>query len=99
MRKPPTWESKARTGSGELLHNAAGEDLALLLVEANELYQQGLHILHRQVAAHLGGLTTEDLMCVAERAGVQCQGSQDRDEVILLQRHEGSRGQPVRAAS
>jgi hypothetical protein len=28
LRKPPTWESKARTGPGEPLHNAAGEDLA-----------------------------------------------------------------------
>lgn len=26
LRKPPTWDSKARTGPGELLHSAAGCD-------------------------------------------------------------------------
>jgi hypothetical protein len=60
------------------------EDLVLLLREANEQYQQGLQTLHQEVAARLGGLTTADLMCAAERAGVPCDASPDRDEVILL---------------
>ncbi|WP_333754867.1 hypothetical protein [Streptomyces sp. IBSBF 3352] len=61
-----------------------GEDLLLLLSEANELYQQGLHLLHRQVAARLGGLATEDLVSAAQAAGIPCEAPQDRDEVILL---------------
>lgn len=61
-----------------------GEDLVLLLSEANELYQQGLQDLHRDVAARLGGLATADLMFAADTAGMPCDPSQDRDEVILL---------------
>ncbi|WP_256257066.1 hypothetical protein [Streptomyces sp. MUSC 14] len=61
-----------------------GEDLVPLLHEANELYQQGLQDLQRSMAARLGGLPTEDLMCAADRAGMPCDASQDRDEVILL---------------
>ncbi|WP_237330007.1 hypothetical protein [Streptomyces sp. BA2] len=61
-----------------------GEDLVLLLSEANELYQQGLRDLRRDVAARLDGLATADLMFAAERAGIPCDASQDRDEVILL---------------
>ncbi|WP_314223658.1 hypothetical protein [Streptomyces zaehneri] len=61
-----------------------GEDLVLLLGEANELYQQGLQALHREVAARLDGLATADLMFAADTAGMPCDPSQDRDEVILL---------------
>ncbi|WP_260844951.1 hypothetical protein [Streptomyces sp. SLBN-31] len=61
-----------------------GEELVLLLQEANELYQQGLKALHREVAARLGGLATADLMFAAKTAGMPCDASQDRDEVILL---------------
>ncbi|MDQ1041805.1 hypothetical protein [Streptomyces sp. V4I2] len=61
-----------------------GEDLVLLLREANELYQQGLQDLQRSVAARLGGLPTEELMLAANAAGMPCDASQDRDEVILL---------------
>lgn len=61
-----------------------GEDLVLLLSEANELYQQGLQDLHRSVAERLGGLPTEELMLAANAAGMPCDASQDRDEVILL---------------
>jgi tryptophan synthase alpha subunit len=61
-----------------------GEDLLLLLAEANELYQQGLQDLHRAVAARLGGLAVMDLMSAAEAAGMPCDASQGRDEVILL---------------
>ncbi|MET7693860.1 hypothetical protein ABZT06_38845 [Streptomyces sp. NPDC005483] len=61
-----------------------GEDLVLLLSEANDLYQQGLQALHREVAARLGGLAIADLMLAADAAGMPCDVSQDRDEVILL---------------
>ncbi|MGP4014155.1 hypothetical protein [Streptomyces sp. 4N124] len=61
-----------------------GEDLVLFLGEANELYQQGLQVLYREVAERLGGLATADLMFAAETAGMPCDASQDRDEVILL---------------
>jgi tryptophan synthase alpha subunit len=61
-----------------------GEDLVLLLSEANDLYQQGLQALHREVAARLGGLAIADLMYAADAAGMPCDASQDRDEVILL---------------
>ncbi|MFE1840722.1 hypothetical protein [Streptomyces sviceus] len=61
-----------------------GEDLVLLLGEANELYQQGLQELHREVAARLDGLATADLMFAADTAGMPCDPSQDQDEVILL---------------
>ncbi len=61
-----------------------GEDLVLLLGEANELYQQGLQDLHRNVAARLDGLATAELMFAADTAGMPCDASQDRNEVILL---------------
>lgn len=61
-----------------------GEDLVLLLGEANELYQQGLQDLHREVAERLSGAATSDLMSAAETAGMPCDASQDRAEVILL---------------
>ncbi|AZP22891.1 hypothetical protein EJC51_46830 [Streptomyces aquilus] len=61
-----------------------GEDLVLLLGEANELYQQGLKELHRDVALRLDGLATADLMAAAETADMPCDASQDREEVILL---------------
>ncbi|MFJ8142644.1 hypothetical protein [Streptomyces sp. NPDC096013] len=61
-----------------------GEDLVLLLAEANELYQQGLRDLHREVAARLDGRATANLMFAADTAGMPCDPSQDRDEVILL---------------
>ncbi|WP_328868647.1 hypothetical protein OHT76_43980 [Streptomyces sp. NBC_00287] len=60
------------------------EDLVLLLREANELYQQGLQELHRSLAERLGGLGTEELMVAANAAGMPCDASQDRDEVIWL---------------
>ncbi|MCX4862414.1 hypothetical protein [Streptomyces canus] len=61
-----------------------GEDLVLLLSEANELYQQGLQNLRREMAERLGQLAIADLMFAAETAGMPCEGSQDRNEVILL---------------
>ncbi|MFJ2240430.1 hypothetical protein [Streptomyces sp. NPDC087859] len=61
-----------------------GEDLVLLLGEANELYQQGLKDLHREVADRLTGRATADLLAAAQAAGMPCDASQDRDGVILL---------------
>ncbi|WP_031487305.1 hypothetical protein [Streptomyces bicolor] len=61
-----------------------GENLLLLMHEANQLYQQGLQDLHRDVATRLGGLATADLMLAAETAGMPCDVSQNRDEVIGL---------------
>ncbi|MEV5762715.1 hypothetical protein AB0L61_38855 [Streptomyces tendae] len=61
-----------------------GADLVLLLSEANELYQQGLQDLRREVAERLGGLATADLMQAADTAGMPCDPSQDRAEVLLL---------------
>ncbi|MER6677774.1 hypothetical protein [Streptomyces sp. NPDC000983] len=60
------------------------EDLALLLAEANELYQQGLQTLRQEVSARLDGSPTAELVLAAEAAGMPCDGSQDRGEVILL---------------
>ncbi|WP_405654029.1 hypothetical protein [Streptomyces sp. NBC_00019] len=56
----------------------------LLLGEANELYQQGLQDLHRKMTERLGQLAAADLMTAAEAAGLPCDASQDRAEVILL---------------
>ncbi|WP_435219104.1 hypothetical protein [Streptomyces sp. bgisy034] len=63
---------------------ARGKDLVLLLHEANKLYHQGLRDLHQETAARLDGLATADLMFAADTAGMTCDASQDRDEVILL---------------
>jgi crotonobetainyl-CoA:carnitine CoA-transferase CaiB-like acyl-CoA transferase len=61
-----------------------GEDVVLLLREANELYQQGLQDLRRKMAARLRERTTAELRSAADTAGMPCDASQDRDEVILL---------------
>ncbi|MFE9024384.1 hypothetical protein ACFYNL_38370 [Streptomyces sp. NPDC007808] len=61
-----------------------GEDLMLLLQEANKLYQQGLRDLHQTVSKRAARLTTADLILAAETVGMPCDASQDRDEVILL---------------
>jgi hypothetical protein len=61
-----------------------GEDLVLLLDEANELYQQGLQALHREVVERLGQLATADLLAAAQTAGMPCDASHDRAEVTLL---------------
>ncbi len=63
---------------------AHGKDLVLLLHEANEVYQQGLRDLQQKMAARLAGLAIADLMFAAETAGMPCDASQDRDDVILL---------------
>lgn len=60
------------------------EDLVLLLTEANELYQQGLEDLQHTTAGRLGGLPTKDLVSAANAAGMPCDTSQDRTELLLL---------------
>jgi hypothetical protein len=60
------------------------EDLVLLLREANELYQQGLEILRHTVAARFARQSIGDLVAAANAAGMPCDASQDRDEVLLL---------------
>ncbi|MGW7073506.1 hypothetical protein ACWGII_39655 [Streptomyces sp. NPDC054855] len=60
-----------------------GEDLVLLLREANELHSQGFRDLHQDMAARLEGRATADLMCTAHRSAIPCDGSQSRDEMIL----------------
>lgn len=60
------------------------EDLALLLREASELYQQGFEDLRDTVVARFAGLSDRDLVAAATGAGLPCSTSQDRDEVILL---------------
>lgn len=60
------------------------EDLVLLLGEANELYQQGLESLRRSVAARFAGMSRRDLAAAANAAGMPCDVSQDRDELVLL---------------
>ncbi|MFI2415168.1 hypothetical protein [Streptomyces sp. NPDC018947] len=59
-------------------------DLMLLLHEASELYQQGFADLRDAVAASFSGLSDENLMAAAAAAGVPCDASQDRDELVLL---------------
>ncbi|MGW2651842.1 hypothetical protein ACWC2T_45035 [Streptomyces sp. NPDC001393] len=60
------------------------EDLVLLLREAAELYQQGLEGLRQRVAGRFGGLPTQDLAAAASAAGMPCDASHDRDELLLL---------------
>ncbi|MGW7207511.1 hypothetical protein [Streptomyces sp. NPDC054837] len=56
----------------------------LLLGEANELYQQGLQDLHREMTERLGQLATADLLAAVQTAGMPGDATQDRAEVILL---------------
>ncbi|MFE0455169.1 hypothetical protein ACFW2D_28660 [Streptomyces sp. NPDC058914] len=60
------------------------EDLVLLLRAASELYQQGFADLRETVAARFAGLSGGDLMAAATAAGMPCDVSQDREELVLL---------------
>ncbi|KAB1141123.1 hypothetical protein F7R91_33465 [Streptomyces luteolifulvus] len=60
------------------------EDLVLLLREGSELYQQGFEDLRDTVAARFAGLPTSDVAEAATAAGMPCDVSQDRDELLLL---------------
>ncbi|MEU6493445.1 hypothetical protein [Streptomyces sp. NPDC046984] len=61
-----------------------GEDLLLLLREANELYQQGLEGLRHTVAGRFAGLSTGDFVAAVNATGMPCDASQDRAELLLL---------------
>ncbi|WP_258055004.1 hypothetical protein [Streptomyces sp. Ru71] len=60
------------------------EDLVLLLREASELYQQGFADLRERVADRCAGLSGQDLLAAVTAAGVPCDASQDREELIVL---------------
>ena len=60
------------------------KELMLLLAEASELYQQGLGGLRHTVAARFAGLPDGDLVAAATAAGMPCDASQDRAELVLL---------------
>ncbi|MFD7880623.1 hypothetical protein ACFV5G_42310 [Streptomyces sp. NPDC059766] len=60
------------------------KDLALFLREASELHQQGFDELRDTVAARYAGLPSGDLVAAATAAGMPCDVSQDRDELVLL---------------
>ncbi|KUJ33580.1 hypothetical protein ADL25_44705 [Streptomyces sp. NRRL F-5122] len=61
-----------------------GADLLLLLREANELYQEGFEGLRDMVAARFSGLSIGELVAAVNAAGMPCDASQDRDELLLL---------------
>ncbi|MFE9769773.1 hypothetical protein ACFYPC_35515 [Streptomyces sp. NPDC005808] len=61
------------------------EDLMLLfLTEANDLYQQGFEDLRRTVAARVAGMSPEVLAATVNAAGLPCDASQDRGELVSL---------------
>ncbi|GGW85303.1 hypothetical protein [Streptomyces galilaeus] len=61
------------------------EDLLLkLLEEANALYQQGFESHRGVVARRVDGTSPEVLVAALQAAGLPCDASQDRDELILL---------------
>jgi hypothetical protein len=59
-------------------------DLMLLLHEASELYQQGFEHLRRTVEARCAGTSAGDLAAAVTAAGLPCEVSHDRDELVLL---------------
>ncbi|MFJ8158486.1 hypothetical protein [Streptomyces sp. NPDC094468] len=60
------------------------EDLVLLLREAMELYHQGFDEARRASADRSSGLSCRDLAEAVSAAGMPCDGSLDRDELVLL---------------
>ncbi|MEU8952034.1 hypothetical protein [Streptomyces sp. NPDC048489] len=78
------------TTTERLLHLAAtapaaeDEELVALLEEGNELYHQGLLEMHQVIAERYGSTAMDDLVSAAEGAGVPCEASQERREVLLL---------------
>lgn len=59
-------------------------DLMLLLHEASELYQQGFESTRRTAAARCAGVSSGDLVAAVTAAGLPCDASQDRDELVLV---------------
>ncbi len=64
--------------------NSHDADLMLLLHEASELYQQGFESVRRAVADRCAVTSSEDLVAAVTTAGLPCEASQDRDELILI---------------
>ncbi|MFD7708604.1 hypothetical protein [Streptomyces sp. NPDC059786] len=60
------------------------EDLALFLREASELYQRGFEDLRDLVAARFAGMSAGDVAAAATAAGMPCDVSQDRGELLVL---------------
>ncbi|WP_409240485.1 hypothetical protein [Streptomyces sp. PA5.6] len=60
------------------------EDLVLLLREANELYQRGFEDLRKRVATRFADMPSQDLASAATAAGLPCDETQDRHELVLL---------------
>jgi hypothetical protein len=61
------------------------EDLLLkLLEEANALYQQGFEALLGVVARRVDGTSPEVLVAAVNAAGLPCDVSKGRDELVLL---------------
>ncbi|MFI6340732.1 hypothetical protein [Streptomyces sp. NPDC050535] len=58
--------------------------LLRLLEEANELYQQGFESVRGAVANRVAGVSPEVLVATVSAAGLPCDASQDRDELVLL---------------
>ncbi|MFE7077089.1 hypothetical protein ACFU96_44085 [Streptomyces sp. NPDC057620] len=63
---------------------SSDEDLLLLLTEASDLYQQGLEDLRRSVAVRVAGTSPAVLAAAVNAAGLPCDASQDRDELVSL---------------
>ncbi|WP_415940252.1 hypothetical protein [Streptomyces sp. 039-1] len=60
------------------------EDLLRLLEEASALYQRGFDTLRGVVAGRVAGTSPEVLVAAVQAAGLPCDASQDRDELVLL---------------
>ncbi|MGQ4344096.1 hypothetical protein [Streptomyces sp. SAS_275] len=60
------------------------EDLLRLLEEASALYQQGFGTLRDVVAKRVDGTSPEVLVTAVQAAGLPCDASQDREELVLL---------------
>ncbi|MFF1517066.1 hypothetical protein [Streptomyces sp. NPDC058305] len=60
------------------------EDLLRLLEEASALYQQGFDTLRGVVASRVDGTSSEVLVTAVQAAGLPCDASQARDELVLL---------------
>ncbi|MFG2312930.1 hypothetical protein ACGFS9_30285 [Streptomyces sp. NPDC048566] len=52
--------------------------------EASALYQQGFDALRVVVARRVDGSSPEALVTAVQAAGLPCDASQDRDELVLL---------------
>ncbi|MFF2386988.1 hypothetical protein [Streptomyces sp. NPDC058108] len=61
------------------------DDLILVyLTEANDLYHQGFEDLRKTMAARAVGVSPEALVSAVHAAGLSCDASQDRGELVSL---------------